>query len=169
MLMSARVSVVWSLVPSSRADGPDEALSGLHWRKKPLSPPVNALESRASVFCPVAVAGTGLGMQIPLPLGHYGVCVPPTHGSCLLQFWLSPHIPRFEQNCLRDVGAGEAGGLLGLGYIYACWLLQNRCYLLEESVNHCPRARGCAPNPPKQRPFVPKPTHPGPREQRPDT
>ena len=83
--------------------------------------------------------------------------------------WLSPHIPRFEQNCLRDVGAGEAGGLLGLGYIYACWLLQNRCYLLEESVNHCPRARGCAPNPPKQRPFVPKPTHPGPREQRPDT
>lgn len=85
MLMSAQVSVVWSLVPSSRADGPDEALSGLHWRKKPLSPPVNALESRASVFCPVAVAGTGLGMQIPLPLGHYGVCVPPTHGSCLLQ------------------------------------------------------------------------------------
>lgn len=32
---------------------------------------------------------------------------------------------QFQQSCLRDVGAGEAGVLLGLGYMCACWLLQN--------------------------------------------
>lgn len=35
----------------------------------------------------------------------------------------APHITRFQQSCLRE--AGEAGVLLGLGNMYACWLLQN--------------------------------------------